>query len=340
LISTNTACNEVMPDASRHDEFVVPLITSGTQDIENGDSTPIFSFRFAAAENQITDAGQLTVALQPIDQAEAVETWVTQADVSTGQLGDVYYSKCADYLFASIAAPLSTDMPTRQLATKLYEEVLSAVTALDYPHLLRSWNYFPHINTGLGDSERYRQFCIGRADAFRAAGVERDTFPAGTAIGTHDGTLMQVVMLAGRSPARMIENSRQTSAYQYPRRYGPVSPSFARASRFETLHAQQLFVSGTASIVESESCHIGDVQKQLDETLKNIHVLLDNTATTQDSSLIAPLFRIYLRHDADTVELAQRIREEFGQNSRTLFLRSDICRAELDIEIECVFWTS
>src|SRR5213592_4675955 len=36
--------------------------------------------------------------------------------------------------------------------------------------LIRVWNHIAGLNDGEGDAERYRRFCIGRHDAFAAAG--------------------------------------------------------------------------------------------------------------------------------------------------------------------------
>ena len=97
--------------------------------------------------------------------------------------------------------------------------------------------------------ERYRQFNIGRQDAFldshRGA---TGNVPAASAIGLAGGPL-SVAFLAGATPALAVENPRQVSAYLYPADYGPRSPTFSRAVRATLSGQEALFVSGTASIV-------------------------------------------------------------------------------------------
>src|SRR5262245_38311194 len=52
-------------------------------------------------------------------------------------------------------------------ARDAYEELFRAAGDL---HLVRVWNHIAGLNDGDGDNERYRRFCIGRHDAFAAAG--------------------------------------------------------------------------------------------------------------------------------------------------------------------------
>ena len=79
-----------------------------------------------------------------------------------------------------------------------------------------------------------------------------------------------------------IENPRQLSASLYPPRYGLRSPMFARAALVPNGRGAQLLVSGTASIVGHESLHIGDPERQLEETARNFEALVE-TAMRADS---------------------------------------------------------
>jgi chorismate lyase/3-hydroxybenzoate synthase len=78
--------------------------------------------------------------------------------------------------------------------------------------------------------------------------------------------------------------------------------------------------------------HIG---RQLRETLRNLEAL-----TTQNS--IAPfaakgkslLLKVYLRHPDRIGEIAIPLRAWAGSDARIIYLKGDICRRELEIEIE------
>lgn len=225
-------------------------------------------------------------------------------------------------------------------ARRAYVAVLAAVRASAQPHLVRIWNYLGAINDGAGDNERYRRFCVGRAAAADAAFNAEP--PAATAIG-HDGGagVLQVVALCAATPAIALENPRQTPAWSYPREYGPVSPGFSRGALLDAgSHAPTLLASGTASIVGHVSQHVGDVAEQLRESLRNLDALL--TVGSQRAGIgfhfeRCQALRVYLRHAHD-LALAQAVLAHSGlPPERIVYLRGDVCRRELDVEIEGVF---
>ncbi len=84
------------------------------------------------------------------------------------------------------------------------------------PHLWRVWNYIPDINGEQAGLERYRQFNLGRGDAFeRCARSVTEQVPAACALGVAGGPL-SIAFMAGATPVVPIENPRQVSAYRYP----------------------------------------------------------------------------------------------------------------------------
>ena len=168
-----------------------------------------------------------------------------------------------------------------QAARHAYERLITCVRPSAHPYLLRIWNYFPDINQGEGDGERYRRFCVGRAQG--VDGRFNEPPPAATAIGASDALGgMQVIALCSRSPAIALENPRQTPAWRYPREFGPVSPGFSRGAILEADSAQpRLLASGTASIVGHVSRHVGDVGAQLVESLANLDALLAEGSARQ-----------------------------------------------------------
>jgi chorismate lyase/3-hydroxybenzoate synthase len=197
---------------------------------------------------------------------------------------------------------------------------------------LRVWNYLDAINDGVGDAERYRQFCTGRAagmaDAFAG-------YPAATAIGVRDGRrVLQVYALAARTPGQPIENPRQVNAWRYPRQYGPAAPGFARAMLAPSAEPQ-LLISGTAAIVGHASHHAGDLAAQLDETLRNIDSLLATAHCAAPFGAQSPL-KAYVRHHTDMAIVDGLLRSRLGEAVPLLLLQGDICRRELLLEIEGV----
>ena len=216
-----------------------------------------------------------------------------------------------------------------------YIQLLETIASSDHPHVVKTWNHVPDINRGEGDAEQYRQFCLGRAQAFdqvQAGGQH----PAATAVGTAHGQPLQILLLASRNNATPIENPRQISAYRYPRDYGPRAPSFSRAC---VTADSELFVSGTAAIVGHRSKHHGCFDSQLRETLDNWRSLLAHTtgklANQPPVSLTdVSLFRVYLRHARHQARALELLTAEGIDPARLIFLRADICRSELLIEVD------
>jgi len=224
-----------------------------------------------------------------------------------------------------------------------YERLLTCVRPSAHPFLLRIWNYFGAINDGDGDGERYRRFCVGRARG--VDGMFNDPPPAATAIGGDidpDGAAcVQVIALCARAPAIALENPRQTPAWRYPREFGPVSPGFSRGALLDAdTDRPRLLASGTASIVGHVSQHVGNVAAQLRESLANLDSLLaegEKKCGRAFPLVNCETLRVYLRHSDDLVLAQAVIRDSGIPAEQVLYLRGDVCRRELDVEIEGVF---
>jgi enamine deaminase RidA (YjgF/YER057c/UK114 family) len=91
-----------------------------------------------------------------------------------------------------------------------------------------------------------------------------------------------------------------------------------------------VFVSGTSSVIGHETAHIGNVEAQLDETVRNIEAVLARTGRTLENVVAA---KTYVRNVADYDVIARRLAGVFPVN---LYLEADICRKDLLLEIECV----
>jgi chorismate lyase / 3-hydroxybenzoate synthase len=220
-----------------------------------------------------------------------------------------------------------------------YTDLLAQVRASSHPYLIRIWNYFADINQGDEDAERYRQFCVGRAQAVDAA--FNNPPPAATAIGSlrHEG--LHVIALCSSQPAIALENPRQTPAWQYPRQYGKVSPGFSRgAVLISSSHAPILLASGTASIVGHASLHVDDVAEQCRESLCNLRALLDEgekqCAAHFDFSACMAL-RVYVR-EPKQLPAVQSVFADCGIPAvNIVYLHGEVCRRELAVELEGVF---
>jgi len=224
-----------------------------------------------------------------------------------------------------------------EMTERLYLEIRGAARTAGYPHLLRVWNYVGGINECERDLERYRRFCVGRHAALARLGYAHEQYPAASAVGMR-GEGVIVHFLASRAPGVQVENPRQVAAYDYPVEYGPRSPSFSRATVAQWEGGTLIFLAGTSSVVGHETRHPGDVEAQLDETLRNLEKIVavassraGRSATLDDM----PVVKTYLRRPADYELVRSRLTARLPR-ARHLFLEADICRRDLLIEIEGV----
>jgi chorismate lyase/3-hydroxybenzoate synthase len=287
-----------------------------------------------------------TVTLPELGGTATVEVWLSTHPVQTGAINGVQYADNGDTLFLQCMADEAAPDALSVLTATAYQRLFAVARERGYRRLLRIWNYFPAINQKVGDLERYRAFCVGRHWAFQAERAELEShLPAASAIGATPSLLplsggkvrgggLRLYALVSRDAGVQIENPRQISAFHYPRQYGPQSPSFSRAIlKPWGPQAAHLYISGTASVVGHASQH-GDLMAQLDETLMNLEALLAEAKQRVAPPLKLALLRIYLRPDIDPTPLRIRIAQVFGAAAPLLFLRADICRRELLIEIE------
>ena len=288
----------------------------------------------------------LRVAMRRLDAGDSIcEVWRGSAPLTQGRCGAIHYRHDDDVLFGVMV--LSETLfeagagktPLQQAAESAYRQVFELLATLRYPYLFRVWNYFADINAHSYGLERYRQFNLGRQDAFVARGRDgAGNVPAACALGSAQGPLT-IAFLAGRVAPLSIENPRQISAYHYPRQYGPRSPMFSRAALVRLGQDEVLFVSGTASIVGHATLHRADVVAQTRETMTNIKAVLaeanrDRSAGRPAFDLAGLVYKVYVRHPADLAPIRAELAHCVGDALKAVYLQADVCRQELLLEIE------
>jgi enamine deaminase RidA (YjgF/YER057c/UK114 family) len=230
----------------------------------------------------------------------------------------------------------ATCSPLQAASAEAYRRIFRLLDAEQLPHLWRVWNYLAAINVETNGLERYRQFNIGRQDAFlechRGA---TGNVPAACAIGLSGGPL-SIAFMAGPRPAVPLENPRQVSAYNYPADYGPRSPTFSRGALAYLPAQELLFISGTASIVGYQTVWPGDPAGQCCESMANIAAVVDeaNRQCRSGRYLLSDLcYRVYVRHIADFRLIRAELTALIGA-AEVVFVQADICRSDLLLEIE------
>lgn len=251
---------------------------------------------------------------------------------------------------------LSMDILTfQQRIVETYLSVFEQLESTELSHAVRFWAFVPGIHDALGAGlDRYMAFNAGRYGAFalrygRSTGFSRSV-PTASAVGIQDDRFV-LHCLASDEPGLPVENPRQTSAYHYSKRYGPIPPCFARATLVRGHAAETLLmVGGTASITGEESRHIGDIEGQVTEIFRNLASvtasaggrMISEQASLAGLAELKPLLtafrdvRVYFANAAHQPRLAALLGQVFPPDCRVEWHPASLCRAELLVEIEGV----
>ncbi len=275
-----------------------------------------------------------TIPIRQLGPSPVAEIWRSSLPVTRGQCGGISFGSNGTVFLGTISG---TGAQTDATTENLYRQIVETARRSGYPHLLRVWNHVGGINENERDLERYKRFSAGRHEALTHLGYAREQFPAACAVGMNAPGVV-VYFIASRVPGTQVENPRQVAAYDYPPVYGPRSPSFSRATIVRWDGEPMIFVSGTSSVVGHSTFHQGDVESQLDETLRNVEQIVCESAaragrraTLDDLTIV----KTYLRRAEDYEAVAARVTAALPR-AQHLFLESDICRPDLLIEIEGV----
>jgi chorismate lyase/3-hydroxybenzoate synthase len=277
----------------------------------------------------------------PAAESDAVyEVWTSNKPVTQYRNELITGAGNEDVFFGCISAQFVSAEDLSETAQRAYSGIFDFLQRGSYPNLLRVWNYFPGINAIEAGIERYRSFSVGRHEAFARFNRRVEDSPSASVLGSQSGPLV-VYFLASRFPGVQIENPRQTSAYNYPRQYGPRSPIFSRATLAFKGGSQTLFISGTASILGHVSVHPGSVVLQVRETLTNICAVIDQAGKEgfkfagYESGMA---LKVYVRQPEHMRIVRDIIKEEWGVLPELIVLQADICRSDLLFEVEAVCW--
>ena len=216
-------------------------------------------------------------------------------------------------------------------------------------HPIRFWNFVPGIRARADTvPERYMIFNVGRFRAFESwfgpGQASAGSLPASSAVGVV-GRHLTIHCLAAPAPGRHVENPRQTPAYRYSERYGPLPPSFSRATATAAPDGRtHLLVAGTASVVGEETAHQGEVEAHTLETLQNLAGVLRTGCGPRDADPESATewldrfrsVRVHLPDGRDVSRVAPLIESHFRRASQVEFCEADLCRRDLLIEIEGV----
>ena len=296
-------------------------------------------FEFGRSPLESADPRHVPVALPQLDSEQQVEVWRCDGPIKSGSWDLLRFAQGEQLTMGHIALDLREIGSMREASHLAYDVLQSYLRQSPHPWPLKIWNYIPAINEGAGDDERYRQFCLGRAEAVLIDPGDRPPLPAATGIGTpSDEPALQVYFLAGALPGLDVENPRQVSAWRYPRQYGPKSPLFSRATIMRMNGSSQFLISGTASIVGHQTHHENQVANQLSESLRNVYSLLDEGHRLMGDSQARldsdGILKVYIRNPDDYELIRRTLEAEAPAEIPRIYLQGDICRENLLTEID------
>jgi chorismate lyase/3-hydroxybenzoate synthase len=230
-----------------------------------------------------------------------------------------------------------------------YRAIMQALKERSDQRPVRMWNFIPGILDPLGGlPHRYMAFNAGRFEAFREWQPGREGMstwvPTSSGVGNTSSDLV-IHALASVWPGVPVENRRQVSSYRYSARYGPRPPCFSRAVRLErdVRESNLLMLGGTASVVGEDTLHANDILPQIDETLRNLEVLIrdglpecfEGPAPEDALGHVRQLRVFYVRQE-DLPPIERAVNARFSGLQQLEYARTDLCRDGLVVELEGV----
>ena len=210
---------------------------------------------------------------------------------------------------------------------------------LTFGHVVRQWNYIEDI-VGLRTVRGKRCQNYQAFNDVRTLFYGRSDFPSGypaaTGIGqAAGGVILEFTALEAPAGVRIVplSNPRQVDAHRYgvgvlvgsPITEMPdkTSPKFERAKLLARGRSRLVYVSGTAAVLGQKSVGRGNVEAQTRTTVRNI------------AALSGPLsyLRAYVKRAADIPKVRRVCERAFGPIP-ALYVRADVCRPELLVELE------
>ena len=337
----HTQCKSATKDAhSRQDRFFSSYTAAPNAEILKATNV-LAVVNFNGQSNRSTDPRVINSGLNLLNASPVTEVIYSTSPVTVGSCEGLNWSKNEEMLLVSAHVDEAEYAGIEAATEDVYQKLLRFIGDAGYSHIVRVWNYLADINLGEGDEERYKQFCAGRHRAFEQVAPDA-AYPSACALG-HDGGSLVVYLLASKTGVEHYENPDQISAFRYPRQYGPKSPSFARASCVDWSDWSMLFLSGTASIKGHETLHEDDVSQQVSVTADNIQRLFDSICESRaerdvsfnnpENTVRLETIKVYIRHKAQYQQI-RRVVETLFPSVNAIYLRGDICRSDLAVEID------
>ena len=281
--------------------------------------------------------------------------------VEYGVAGTVRYCRITtsgynEYWLAGIDGGNGNETIGEKAATA-FARLLDALLqlGLGFNAVFRQWNYVERIfELGQIDArprQNYQLFNEIRGEYYSRYRTVPG-FPAATGIGADwNGVTIECMAVTSNQGLTTvaINNPMQLNAYKYgqevlkgePQTNGKQNqpPQFERARLMANDQGSRLLISGTASIIGQETIGLNDVVAQTRVTIGNIERLASESNLKAHYPQLKTVpgkytyLRVYVKNQEDIPVVKAICRDYYGEVPMA-FIKADICRADLLVEIE------
>jgi len=237
-----------------------------------------------------------------------------------------------------------------------FEQMQSILKAekMDFSNVVRQWNYIENIVGFTRKNQNYQIFNDVRSEYYSKSKFDHG-YPSATGIGMDAGGII-VDFIAVREKNNTtiipIKSPVQSDAHKYSKevlafndkaiKSTETTPKFERAKAMVFDDKCMIFISGTAAIKGQISSEKDNAAAQTKLTLENIFQLVTTENLSKHnlheskSKANPAFFRVYVKN-ADDFSSVKAICEKMIGNIPAIYVKADICRPELLVEIEGVF---
>ncbi len=243
-------------------------------------------------------------------------------------VGVVYEDDFARFCRLSAVVPVHLEASREHQVREVFEtaEGMLWEGGFRFNDTVRTWLYLDRL------LEWYGGFNAVRTEFFRTRGVFDATVPASTGIGAANarGAALTCDLLAirpkgGGMSIQAVSSPMQESALNY-------RSSFSRAIEIKTPAYRQLCISGTASIDrEGSTVYAGDTTAQVKLTMQVVEALLESRGMGWNDVTRGIA---YFKRMTDRPLLERCLRERGVEPFPLSVVEADVCRDDLDFEIE------
>jgi len=314
-------------------------------EVFNGKS-PLLSYIIQSQRN----ADEMSVELTYIPET------ISSESIDFRVFGNVRYAlyTCGNITFLmteGVCGKSFFDSITTQ-ATDIFDKIESVLTneQIGISDIIRQWNYIGHITEIEEDIQNYQALNNARAQFYEKV-KWNDGFPAATGIGMEcRGLIVSLMAITNNSNKQIVslDNPLQTPAFAYSESLlignqseiiPKAPPKFERAKVISGDAGLVCFISGTAAIRDEMSMTEMNAGLQTNQIIENILYLisLDNLhrqgIVAAKSDLDITSLRVYIKNKEDFDAVKAEV-EKVWNHLPIIYLRADICRKELLVEIE------